>query len=236
MSRGNGWFASVEDPPLAAIYINGNSVASWRLFKKGDGIIAIEHNNLYIFSCYISPNCEFNVFNQFLSTLDTMVTGVAGNVIVAGDFNARARAWDLVDNLRGRTLLSWATGIGMYLLNESGTNTCLRWQGESVVDLTWCSSGILERIVDWRVKSNLETLSDHLYNTFKIKSRPIARARPKGSCFRTWNYKKFNKDLFVAFLENYCWNHETSARNVEVLASEMNKLVTAACKLAMPYN
>jgi len=66
-----------------------------------------------------------------------------------------------------------------------------------MVDLTWCTSDICGRFGEWRVREDIESLSDHLYITMEMDHRGTApinkRGTPdrldgggKGALSRTW--------------------------------------------------
>lgn len=59
-------------------------------------------------------------------------------IMVAGDFNAKSPVWGSPrQNRRGEVLIEWAAVLGLCVLNMGSRSTCVRPQGESIVDLTW---------------------------------------------------------------------------------------------------
>ena len=60
-------------------------------------------------------------------------------------------------------MLEWAAELDLHLLNRGNQSTCVRWQGESIVDLSWASLSAARRVQQWRVAVETESLSDHLY-------------------------------------------------------------------------
>ena len=59
--------------------------------------------------------------------------------------------------------MEWAAELDLRLLNEGSKSTCVRWQGESIVDLTWTSLSAARKTKSWEVAVDLESLSDHRY-------------------------------------------------------------------------
>lgn len=173
-------------------------------------------------------------FKNFLENLGDAVSKTRGNIIVAGDFNARSRIWDLVEGARGKLLFEWAVGLGLSLINDYGISTCSRWQGESVVDLTWCSSNCNSDIKEWRVNRELESLSDHFYISFKIDKEHCNST--SSNTFRKirWNDKKMDRDFFLAILENYCWNVSPVSEDLDASIANLNRLLFVACRASMP--
>ncbi|EFN81933.1 hypothetical protein EAI_05829, partial [Harpegnathos saltator] len=87
--------------------------------------------------------------------------------VVAGDFNAHSKVWDCHpqqgDPRRGDAVISWATGLGLLLMNRGSTNTCVLLRGESIIDLTWASPSAARIFREWAVVTEGENLSDHRY-------------------------------------------------------------------------
>ncbi|EFN85355.1 hypothetical protein EAI_11427, partial [Harpegnathos saltator] len=87
-------------------------------------------------------------------------------VIIAGDFNAHSEGWSCSPQQRDRrvdTLIGWAAGLGLILMNEGSESTCVRpgGNGASVIDLTWATPLAAGLFHEWKVEAEGETLSDH---------------------------------------------------------------------------
>ncbi|XP_072750498.1 uncharacterized protein [Anoplolepis gracilipes] len=96
-----------------------------------------------------------------------------GRVVVSGDFNAKSMTWGSPrTDRRGVAVEEWAATLDLRLLNEGGISTCIRERGESVVDLTWASLATLNRVLGWRVATEIETLSDHRYIVYGLMVTP----------------------------------------------------------------
>lgn len=94
---------------------------------------------------------------------------------------------------KGKLLEGWSAGLDMRLVNTGNVPTCVRWQGSSVIDLTWVSPGLLNRVGNWRVRNDLESLSDHRYISFSLASR-VSPPRKKIHGPR-WNWRKLDEDM-----------------------------------------
>lgn len=127
------------------------------------------------------PRLNIREFNSILDELAALLVQPTNKIIVAGDFNAKASLWNArLTDKRGLLLSRWAAERDLRILNVGAAPTCIRTQGSSVIDLTWASSDLLQLVGGWRVKEDLESLSDHLYIEFDI-----CTDRPKGSSNRT---------------------------------------------------
>lgn len=70
--------------------------------------------------------------------------------------------------------------------------------------MTLVTPGLRNKLQNWKVDTNLESLWDHIPITFLIKRQGNTDTMMKGnSTFVRWKIKDFNKDLFIETLE---WN------------------------------
>ncbi|EFN85427.1 hypothetical protein EAI_09089, partial [Harpegnathos saltator] len=136
------------------------------------GFVAVDCGGMVIVSCYFSPNLEIDEYDVALGELADCVRSCSGSpIVVAGDFNARARIWGSNDTTQKAIhLMELMSALDLRLANMGTEPTCIRAQGTSVVDLTWATPGMLPRIRDWRVipGEELEALSDHRYISFVV--------------------------------------------------------------------
>lgn len=149
-----------------------------------------------------------------------------GPVVVAGDFNAHSALWgspDTKDDTRGEDVVEWASALGLVLLNEPGSITfeaTARGRAGvigSTIDLTWASPSAASAMRGWRVLSETESLSDHLY--IEVVLRPPWVPTPPAFCDgnarqaaslvshtmgtpspppKRWCFRQMNPDLFQA--------------------------------------
>jgi len=155
---------------------------------------------------YLPPSLSLAQFEVVLDEVEEVVrNGLPGPVLVMGDFNSKSRSWGCpYEDRRGEVLRDWAESLGLTLLNERSVATCVRTQGESIVDLTWASPAALRMVGGWRVAAELETLSDHRY----IELNLAARQSPTGPGTeeeRRWSLTKLNPDLLMASMHATLW-------------------------------
>ncbi|XP_071579936.1 uncharacterized protein [Temnothorax nylanderi] len=130
--------------------------------------------------------------------------------MVAGDFNAKSALWGGSPHTdqRGHVLELWAAGLGLCLVNTGRESTCVRRQGASIVDLTWANHLAERKIRGWRVVTDQETLSDHLYIEMMVRATPpelLARRRDADKKRQRWALKKLDKDLLKAAVLGLTW-------------------------------
>lgn len=69
----------------------------------------------------------------------------------------------------GRVLEDWARTLGLDVINQGRESTCVRPQGESVVDVTFGSLWVKNRMTSWRAL-DIESVSDYLYIEMELGS------------------------------------------------------------------
>ncbi|KOB77016.1 reverse transcriptase [Operophtera brumata] len=190
------WGGSQGDPPCA-------------LIERGQGFVATEWGHLAVVGCYISPNCTLVEFEVYLDAVGNCIRRCLPRpVLLLGDFNAHSREWGSPqDNPRGETIVEWAAGIDLRLLNRGSVSTCVRWQGESIVDLSWATPSATHMVSGWRVAEEVVTLSDHRHIFMDVALRPPGRAsRRDGSLPRRWALKRLDRDLLEAAVIVAAWS------------------------------
>lgn len=186
----------------AGILWRPESDENWkcRHLDCGKGFVTVKFSNVNIVSCYNSPNTNINVFARFLDSLNDTVTMLTSLTLICGDFNARSTLWGSpTTNRRGELVEQWSAALDIRLLNVGGAYTCIRPQGSSIVDLSWSSPSLLDRIVSWLVLEDVETLSDHQYVEVIINSLNMQAKKTSNS--KRWNFKKLDVELFSETLE-----------------------------------
>jgi len=99
-----------------------------------------------VYSCYISPNCRPEEFNDFLEQLHSSAREATTEVIVSGDFNAHhSQVWGSSRrDRRGEALLDMAESLNLVILNDGRTPTFPRWK--TFLDLTFATPGIIRKL------------------------------------------------------------------------------------------
>ncbi|XP_072938828.1 uncharacterized protein [Epargyreus clarus] len=221
------WAGGEGDPPCSRLH-------------SERGIVAVEWGPLAVLGCYVSPNCTLGAFETFLDRVANCVRSCLPRpVLVMGDFNAHSRVWgNRRDSPRGEATLEWAAGLDLRLLNRGSVSTCVRWQGESVVDLSWATLSAERLITGWRVADELVTLSDHRHILVDVVLRlPAADARSAEDRPRRWALKRLNQDLLVAAAHVVDWSGTAEGDDRLDPEREAIKLrgdMTAICDIAMP--
>lgn len=229
------WFG--DDEGLVAIYWSGTAGdPPCTLVKRERGLIAVKWGRLMVIGCYISPNCSLDTFERYLYSLTNCIRSCHPHpVLVLGDFNAHSRFWGSTrDNARGETLQEWAASADLQLLNRGSVSTCVRWQGESIVDLSWATTAATQLVCGWRVAEELVTLSDHRYIIIDV-GRPSPSNR---QCIQPtrWSLKRLDRDMLIAAANVADWIQMSPDASLDASteASQFKSVMTSICDVAMP--
>lgn len=164
--------------------------------SKGNGYVAVSINHLLIVSVYLRPNLD--VDNILEEILELITKSHYEYTIVAGDFNARSTLWgDRIYNQRGIAVESWADQLELRFVNEGNTSTCSRPQGDSIIDLTWSTSNLIDKLLHWKVQEDYENYTDHYYITYKLSANYLLDRRLP-PLFPRWSFHKMNIEQFSA--------------------------------------
>lgn len=159
---------------MAAIIRAGkNDSPAITTITKGQGYVIVQWGEMYIAGLYASPNAPLSSLQAMLDDMRNKIAPLMSeDLIICGDFNAKSTLWGSPrTNPRGEAVTEWAAELDLQLLNDGRENTCVRWQGESKVDLTWASPSAAHKIKLWRVATEMETLSDHRYIFIEMEPR-----------------------------------------------------------------
>jgi len=166
-----------------------------------------------------------------LDDLSAVIRSTEGDCIITGDFNAKSVLWGSPgSSLRGVVLERWAAELDLRIINVGNTSTCVRHNGSSIIDLTWSSANICSLISDWRVLSDVLSLSDHCYITFSFGEH-IGGHTGRRARYSRWNTKTLDKELFREVAHWLC-ESGLSAESMEAFSSDIAGIMTSACNVA----
>ncbi|XP_076302389.1 uncharacterized protein LOC143220661 [Lasioglossum baleicum] len=157
---------------------------------------------------------------------------------------------------REETLLDWAAGLDLRILNRGRASTCVRPMGESVVDITFATPAALKRLFAWRVDASLVLLSDQIPILMLYCAPGPARCPrgddeeddeedARGSARKTrgrrgaidparrWQLQRMDENALLAAVHVADWPSST-AGDVEAQVAELQWAVSEACDVSMP--
>ena len=121
--------------------------------------------------------------------------GIRGSGLIAGcDANSHHTLWGSSrDSERGADLLEFLVGEDLDFLNRGCTPTFFtQGRGESVIDMTICTSEVYSMMHGWRVSEEL-SLSDHRYIDFWTEGRGEGPTYYRNA--RKTDWKRYRSDL-----------------------------------------
>ncbi|WP_316206576.1 exonuclease/endonuclease/phosphatase family protein, partial [Escherichia coli] len=222
----------------AAIYVDPKTI---REDANGaeEGFVWVKSRNVTYVSCYFTPNSTADTFRRRLDLLEDSVRRMEGDVVVAGDFNAKALEWGMpLQDSRGGYIMEMADRLGLTVLNTGSTPTFRRGASGTIPDVSFASENLSRKVSDWKV---LETYngSDHQYITFQIHDGSQSSRRNVARPVR-WNVAKLDSEKLVQVLQqgsDYLPDATTATGNAdaaEVLVKETMSLIHRACDASMP--
>lgn len=206
--------------------------------EKEDGFVAAKVNGVTVYSCYASPNSPITSFRAVLDKLEQSARQKQGDIIIAGDFNARSAAWmDTVTNPKGEDLSLLVDTLRLNVANAGGDPTFVGRGAGSIVDVTFVSETLARRMMEWKVLED-ENASDHRYIEFRIESQGRSRAHGPdidSSNGRGWIVANIDYDLLSTglFLAEWTVNGNTTDAGPDELAAELERGITLACDFAL---
>ncbi|XP_052742281.1 uncharacterized protein LOC128198872 [Bicyclus anynana] len=191
------WVGDTDD--LVVVVSANNADPSLSAVERGPGYAVARWGEYTIVGVYFSPNRPLAEFETFLDSVSEAVRRHnEGRTLVLGDFNAKSQAWGSpATDARGRSVQVWAVHQGLSLLNRGTTYTCVREEGGSIVDLSFATPLVADRVTGWKVWDWVETLSDHNYIRFKISSPAVVTMTPSSvaNCFPRWCLSRVDQEL-----------------------------------------
>lgn len=209
--------------------------------------MAVEWREWSIISVYMSPKLTSEQFEKKLEEIEEEINKRRRRkLILAGDFNAKARLWGSgKDCAKGRILCEWAAMMELRIVNRGTERTYSKGKGSSIVDLTWTRCGPDTGIGKWRV-IGCETLSDHELIEFMVgKGKSVEIGNNKGQTNR-WAARKLIKEELLDIIVGSTWGKESEGGKdkdpgrenirecINRRAEKIKEVMIRACDAAMP--
>lgn len=235
---GSCWF--VDHLNTAAIWVIDSRVVSVEKSGAGQGYVWVLSRGTIFISCYLSPNDSIDGFRTKLESLEDFILGSPNDLVVAGDFNARAYEWGMpTTNTRGRLLLEMAARVGLLVVNVGNTPTFQRpGYGSSIPDVTLVSESLINRVQGWQVMDDYSG-SDHNYISFQMRNRLQAqmqqRYTPRRYNVSLLDEARFTEALRTHFNRQHLMGEPLDREGTEDLAKATMLGIKEACDSSMPY-
>ena len=234
-NREQGWYA--DNLGTAAIWVTDLSKYPVSQQGYGDGFVWVEINGVTYVSCYFTPNESIADFVTKLHYLEDTLQEMKTNLVVAGDFNARAVEWGMPQtDSRGQKILDMASRLELIVLNEGNTPTFRRpGYTQTIPDVSFATEDIAAQVSNWKVMEDY-TASDHQYITFSVREECRIRNIPKPT---RWNSATMDAEKLyniiqqgMAAIINEHAKSSTASEATSRVAATM-KLIHRACSASM---
>ncbi|XP_046491895.1 uncharacterized protein [Neodiprion pinetum] len=184
---------------------------------KGDGFAWAKLQGYTIFSCHLSPNEDIHTFRRKLGEIEDTARQIGGEVVIAGDLNAKSTEWGMDrSDTRGNEVSDMTARLDLVIVNEGNTTTWRRPELES--------SGRLQR----------ERPPVHpIWNLQCQANQGRHRTPAKGM-----DEKKLDEAKLMEFLQEKQRTAEALTKDhnldAETLVEKTMSLITVACSTSMP--
>lgn len=209
--------------------------------SRGHGYVLVEYGDMVVVGCYISPAATVEELEKYLDEVQAhLLLYRSRPCIVAGDFNCKATQWgSAVTTAKGAILVDWVATQNLWVLNRGTVSTCVRWQGESIVDVMFDSPVIVRRLRRWYVADHIETLSDHNYILMELTataSTGVQQSHISSSILLRWSIKRLDTDLLTeAASFQGLTDLPGHLQSVEEMACWLRQHIRRLCDLTMPH-
>ncbi|XP_078051351.1 uncharacterized protein LOC144477500, partial [Augochlora pura] len=228
------WYGDLKND--AAIWITRTTMektCNIQNFFKDLGIVAVEVNEIKIFSCYISPNITMSEFQEIIRVLEReMSRGGTDMTIIAGDFNAKAVTWgSKTTDSRGYEILELTNRYDMMPIRSKGDFTFERDGHKSLIDIIIYGKDCAAALTKSEI-FNTYTASDHRYlrHIFKWKSNDARQDPAQAQPIET----KLNIEDFIKKYHEWSCTADpiqmTNTNEVDMYIDKITLLVKQASK------
>lgn len=220
---------------LGGVHIGGvpSKVSNCRLIIRRERYVVVQINGgmglVTVVSCYLAPSMAWKEVHDCLDSMREDIRALGGSVVVVGDFNAKSPLWGSPSYCsRGRVVEEWAAEIELCLLNEGNAPTCIRPQGASIIDISWCTKDIRTRIRDSGSQDGDGNLSDHvwiemIWGGAGEGSNPVRKGREDTP---QWKRDKWDFDLFRSTMDWELMNLDViGGESIERTAANLEKVL-----------
>jgi ribonuclease HI len=116
-------------------------------------------------------------------------------LIIGGDVNSRHLSWGSSETQkRGEDLLEFIISKNLIVLNEGNKPTFANVLRGEVLDITFVSDSLINRVVGWRV-SDIESFSDHMYLDFELIENVNLSNSDNFRCIKKTRWREYKSKL-----------------------------------------
>jgi hypothetical protein len=224
IAKKEGWLIDSEGDVGIKIMMSSQTR---RRISIGKGVIGVQMGTDLLIGCYISPNVDLDFFESRLDDLQELVKDCVGDIVIAGDLNAKSAEWGSpVENRRGTLLSEWVARNRMVVHNQGIRPTFMRGNSQSYIDVTISNGKAAKKIQRWQVME-IETLSDHQYISFEIEDKHNQRSQIRDEAVTGWRVKRLNTQSMALAIQKEITQSDTDPKRY-------TEALTRACNVLLP--
>jgi hypothetical protein len=224
IAKKEGWLIDSEGDVGIKIMMSSQTR---RRISIGKGVIGVQMGTDLLIGCYISPNVDLDFFESRLDDLQELVKDCVGDIVIAGDLNAKSAEWGSpVENRRGTLLSEWVARNRMVVHNQGIRPTFMRGNSHSYIDVTISNGKAAKKIQRWQVME-IETLSDHQYISFEIEDKHNQRSQIRDEAVTGWRVKRLNTQSMALAIQKEITQSDTDPKRY-------TEALTRACNVLLP--
>lgn len=231
-NKDEGWIT--DEVADTTIWIVNKEIRIKRRKERKGSTLVETNEGLCVISCYFSPNRTIQEYEEYIENLEELIDTPGGDhLIVAGDFNASSHNWEAPrTNARGLCLEEMAARQGLFLLNKGKKPTFSRngpngTRQEAFLDIAFSTKPA--EIQSWKVRDEIESMSDHLYIDMEIKSTDTGSQEDTRT---RWNINKMDKEVLRNTIDEKCRKLKEEDRKPDEQA--IMEILNKACEEAQP--
>jgi len=230
------WMADKTRKAVALNWRHSDASLPCTPLEAGKGYAAARWGKWMVVGVYLTPRLRRAQYERGLARIAGCIRRHPRlPAIVAGDFNAHSTQWGSpATDPKGRAAEEWAASLGLVLVNRGSESTCVRPQGESVVDLTWADPRVAAKVTAWQVVTGVYSGSDHLYIQMDLECTPEQVRRRRQPRPPRWSLHALDEDMFEGALRAGIWPMDEDVGDPERGAARLRGLMTRACDCAAP--
>lgn len=219
----------------AAIMVRNRRLIVSEVDESNAGFVYATVGKIRVYSCYYSPNMDYNVFTEALNVLEASIRSTKYRVVIGGDFNSKSPEWNSnqLDN-KGATVSEMIAILGLTVFNIGDKLTFRRGAGGSIIDITFGATSFYNENMNWLVLEDI-TLSDHQYITFNIDDH--LNMNQGEVDLQKWNVRKLDDKKLSEYIiraKERHMNNSTEVINTENTVESLTRTLTKACNVGMP--
>ncbi len=226
--------------PRTLFYISSNIRANLAPNSPQDPdctIIDLVDFNIQLINVYnaIHPSIPNSIAT--IQRIGILPNSLEANTVILGDFNTHHPWWDplVPQSTNSSYLIDIIERYSLNLLNTPGEGTFYRpnMSIPSVLDLTFATQGIVDKIQDWQIIPDLG--SDHFGVLFTISSNSPIIVNPSNLRFNTKlaNWELFKESLHFNF-RDFQINTTYTNQELDVLAEDFTTKIVKAADSSIP--